>query len=359
MAELIVRELSVEHPVFHLAGVVAARDRLTEMGFVAPGWEALANGERPDVNSLVDAAPGVPKHGWQHKAAQKADDFFMSTSDWHRLQESSRACDHKEDPCLDCFSLAAPLRSTARSKPNFSESCSFAVFGSPFPPLLAPDGVAVLATPLATTVQRARTWGCWVGEALPWRVQRLVCVAKLVAVSQSTLQFATSTLECLTRPMRVGWKSWLTAFLCFTGPSLGWTPLSCLCCAGTGHLTLGVQTKMEQFWQLLAAARKRAVLNWLVNTGAPGWSSPEVGGRWSEECRQFLCLLAKAKVRSEPKIMRSRAKQAWLLLWGSFLACSSARAFAMSLLERRGGMGADGPTPSTDDVVWEARFSAL
>ena len=50
---------------------------------------------------------------------------------------------------------------------------------------------------------------------------------------------------------------------------LGWTPLSCLCCAGTGHLTLGVQTKMEQVWQLLAAARKRAVLNWLVNTGAP------------------------------------------------------------------------------------------
>ena len=178
-------------------------------------------------------------------------------------------CDHKEDPCLDC------LRSTAGSKPNFSESCSFAVCGSPFPPLLAPAGVAVLSTPLATTVQRARTWGCWVGEALPWRVQRLVCVAKLVAVSQSTLQFATSTLECLTRPMRVGWKSWLTAFLCFTGPSLGWTPLSCLCCAGTGHLTLGVQTKMEQLWQLLAAARKRAILNWLVNTGAPGWlSSP-------------------------------------------------------------------------------------
>ena len=64
----------------------------------------------------------------------------------------------------------------------------------------------------------------------------------------------------------------------------------------------------------------------------------EVGGRWLEECRQLLCLLAKAKVRSEPKIMRSRAKQAWLLRWGSILACSSARAFAMSLLERRGGM---------------------
>ena len=30
------------------------------MGFVAPGWEVLANGERPDVNSLDDAA-GDPR----------------------------------------------------------------------------------------------------------------------------------------------------------------------------------------------------------------------------------------------------------------------------------------------------------
>ena len=57
-------------------------------------------------------------------------------------------------------------------------------------------------------------------------------------------------------------------------------------------------------------------------------------------------------MRSERKIMRSRAKQAWLLKCGSLLVCSSARAFS-----GRGGTGADGLTPSTGDVVWEARFS--
>ena len=45
--------------------------------------------------------------------------------------------------------------------------------------------------------------------------------------------------------------------------------------------------------------------------------------------------------RIEPKIMRSRARQAWLHLLGFLQACSSARAFVLSLL----------PTLSTDDVV--------
>ena len=46
-------------PCLPLGGIV-----FTEMGFVAPGWEALR----------WNAALGIPKHGWQHKAAQKADD---------------------------------------------------------------------------------------------------------------------------------------------------------------------------------------------------------------------------------------------------------------------------------------------
>ena len=42
----------------------------------------------------------------------------------------------------------------------------------------------------------------------------------------------------------------------------------------------------------------------------------EVGGRWSEECRQFLCQLASDKPRNEPKVLSSRARQAWLRKWG-------------------------------------------
>ena len=111
----------------------------------------------------------------------------------------------------------------------------------------------------------------------------------------------------------------------------------------------------------LAQARRRKELRYPELAGQHGRTklvvlASEVGGRWSEVCRQFLCQLASAKTRNEPKVLRSRAGQAWLHGWCSLLACSSARAFAKSLLERRGGIGADGSTPSTADVVWEARF---
>ena len=98
----------------------------------------------------------------------------------------------------------------------------------------------------------------------------------------------------------------------------------------------------------LEAARRRKEARYPELAGQHGRArlvvlASEVGGRWSEECRQFLCQLAKAKVRSEPKIMRPRATQAWLLR-GSLLACPSSRLPCLS-------------SSATDDVVWEARFS--
>ena len=39
----------------------------------------------------------------------------------------------------------------------------------------------------------------------------------------------------------------------------------------------------------------------------------EVGGRWSEETRCFLSLLARAKSRGETWLMRRRVEQAWRL----------------------------------------------
>ena len=41
------------------------------------------------------------------------------------------------------------------------------------------------------------------------------------------------------------------------------------------------------------------------------------------------------------------------------LACSAARALALSLLEARGGQGVDGPTPLDHDVMWEGRWAIV
>ena len=77
----------------------------------------------------------------------------------------------------------------------------------------------------------------------------------------------------------------------------------------------------------------------------------EVRGRWSDESRDFLRQLVKAKVRGEPFPVQQRAEAVWLLRWRVLLACS-----ALSLLEARSCVSSDGCAPSTGEVVGDARY---
>ena len=72
-----------------------------------------------------------------------------------------------------------------------------------------------------------------------------------------------------------------------------------------------------------------------------------------------LVLVARAKARSEPLILRGRVEQAWRMRWAATLACSAARAFAASLLGFRVGGGADGNVPWAHEVVNDHRHEGL
>ena len=85
----------------------------------------------------------------------------------------------------------------------------------------------------------------------------------------------------------------------------------------------------------------------------------EVGGWWSEETRDFLRHLAKAKVRGEPFPLQRRAEVAWLLRWRVIMACSAAKAFALSLLESRTCVSSDGCMPMTGEVVGDSRYEPV
>ena len=85
----------------------------------------------------------------------------------------------------------------------------------------------------------------------------------------------------------------------------------------------------------------------------------EVGGRWSGETSNFLRLLAAAKARPEPPILRRRVECAWQARWGAILSCAAARAFACSLLNLRGGPVAGGDTPAAHEVMHEWRHLNL
>ena len=111
----------------------------------------------------------------------------------------------------------------------------------------------------------------------------------------------------------------------------------------------------------LEAARRRKEATYPELTGRNGRTrlvvlGCEVGGRWSGEAQEFLRSLAKAKARSEPAHLRTTARQAWRHRWAVLLACSAAKAVAVSLLERPGGLGSDGATPTTSEVIGEARY---
>ena len=87
----------------------------------------------------------------------------------------------------------------------------------------------------------------------------------------------------------------------------------------------------------------------------------EVGGRWSSETKRwssetknFLWCLACEKALSASSVFRGSARAAWYRRWSCLLACAAAKAFASSLVGKRGSPGA-GNVPSVHQVLGDSR----
>ena len=84
--------------------------------------------------------------------------------------------------------------------------------------------------------------------------------------------------------------------------------------------------KERKYPELLEARRCKLVV-----------AAMEVGGRWSEEAWTFLELLAHAKARSSPTLMRRSTEYCLLRRWSSMLAVAAQAAFAGTLLGEKPG----------------------
>ncbi len=105
--------------------------------------------------------------------------------------------------------------------------------------------------------------------------------------------------------------------------------------------------KERKYRELLASRRSRLVVLAL-----------EVGGRWSEEAATFVRLLARAKARAHPRILRRSVQLAYMQRWTGLLAIAAHRAFANTLLELPVDESAvDGEEVWLEDVLREARLS--
>ena len=148
----------------------------------------------------------------------------------------------------------------------------------------------------------------------------------------------------------------------------GWVDLVEGCAIGNGHDSR-LTTKSERCRQkesrngaALDAARKRKEDTYPELTGENGRTrlvvlAAEVGRRWSVETAQFLCALAKNRAQSVPLNLQGRMEATWLRRWSAILACSAARSFAVSLLDRSSTPGTGDAVPSVHEVLRDDRFA--
>ena len=97
-------------------------------------------------------------------------------------------------------------------------------------------------------------------------------------------------------------------------------------------------------WKQLDAAKGELTPSILATWVVPSWLSLQERSAAGSQLRLL------AKTWSIPEPLCARARQSWAHRWGSTLACVAARAFASSLLDRRGLPVADG------DILSEADF---
>ena len=141
----------------HIRGAVASHRQLAAIGYDCPDWAFLLEGSRPRQPNLDEVDPGVPTHGWQFFFTAQAVEQRHRTVVVAAKPSSTR----NRGPCRGCPSLLFPLRPPLGSFLSSSASCFFIASGLPSLSLLAPAGVDVHSTSLATTVQRVRERESW------------------------------------------------------------------------------------------------------------------------------------------------------------------------------------------------------
>ena len=216
---------------------------------------------------------------------------------------------------------------------------------------LALAGVAVNSTALAITVQVARGQGFWGGFALESAVAR-ICREAGARVSANVFlrdldlpigAMDQRRIEVIAEGLPVFHGAQLAINATLVSPlRADCEPQHRRCPEVDGAALTFARRRKEHTYPELVGGRGRARL--VVVAG-------ETVGRFSEETQTFLRLLAGAKTRSTPKVLRARARQSWLHRWGSILSCAAARAFACSLLGVHGNLGSDGDALGVSDVL--------
>ena len=332
---------------------------LREADFEMPTWAELADGARPNQPENPEDEPTDSTHGWQRDATLKLETKFFQEQFWPILSEPEQA---------QMRSQSGPMSSEPFT--SFPTSREARFDSQPFRVLL----LRRLRLHLPLNVRRCRC-----GRLLdPFGHHRSACATAGVLGRRGFALESAAARMCREAGGRVmtnvlvreldlspidnrldGRRLEVVAdgLEAFGGAQLAIdTTLVCALrsdgtarprAARVGGVALqAARARKERTYPELAGEGGRARLVVLA---------AEVGGRWSDEAACFVRALAGAKAQSEPLSMRGSAARAWCRRW-RLLACSAAKAFALSLLEHRSPVSAGGELPPVHDVIRNGLF---
>ena len=336
------------------------RELIGTMGFEFPTWREMAEGSRAPDREPEDFEPGCVRRGWQHEASSRVHQSFRETDLFPRMNEASRALVRSQartgggvalSTCPTCrltrfdAQVFRVLLMRRLQMPLPLTACGhfFDVFGHH----RAACARAGVLSKRGFALESATARIC---REAGGRVTTNVLVRDLDLEGPGPGQVDARRLEVAVDGLPL-----------FGGTQLAIDATIVSSLRGDGTVRRGAA---EVDGVVLTAARRRKERRYPELVGPQARArlvvfGIEASGRWSDEARQFVSLLAKAKSRQEGWLMRRRAEQAWQMRWASIIACSVARAVAESLLELSRVTGADGDTPLTCDVEREFQHAGL
>ena len=352
VADTMIRCLSEPDGLRHFTAAAHCQEDLRDLGFAAPEWRPLATALPRRLAERLPGVLSIPEQGWQHDASSIVEQHFLNASIWPQLVPGERALLRSQGGPLSGLPFSALpvspqfrfdsdlfrvllLRRRRLPLPLFSYSCRC---GRPLDCL----GHHRASCSRAGVLGRRG----FALESAAARVCREAGVSTNIFLRDLDLLGIPATDQRRIEVIAEGLPAFHGAQL-----AIDTSLVSPVRADGAPH-----QRCSEENGAALNAARCRKVRSYPELSGERGRAKlvvlvGEIGGRFSEETQTFIRLLARAKTRSVPAPLRTQARQSWAHRWSSILSCAAARAFASSLLERRGQPGADGDVPWDADVL--------
>ena len=341
VANLLVRHLDGDSWSPSLRAASQAATELDGLhGFEVPSWSDVAGGLRPPDRDPEDHEPGGSRKGWQHEASSRVEQDFRESL-FTRMPPSDRALVRSQSgPGAGVAFSASPSSMLTRIEAPLFRVLVQRRLRLPLPLSQRICGCGLSIDPLGH--HRA---ACFALESALARVCREAGgrVATNLFVRNMDLGVPRAgdnrRLEVVVDGLPL-----------FGGAQLAvdTTLVSALKANGKPRrgaadrdgvaLAPARRIKERTYPELLDPGRRARLVVFAL----------EVGGRWSDEAKIFI--LARARVRSEPRLLQRRLEQAWRLRWYAIISCAAARSFAASLLGLRGGQGSDGQMPPSHEV---------